>query len=172
VTDPRPSSGGITITLLPPQLVALIGGVLVFVGPWLDWFRPDREIGSPFGLNAYDVPAKFLFRDSGIFLNRGGPALGFLIALVGLACIAAALARPMTVLALPAGAVAFVIAVWYALRLRDFVDPFGDFGPGFGDALGLGTIVVAIGGIVATVGGILSLTSRPAVASPPSGESV
>lgn len=171
MTDHRPTTAsGITITLLPPQLVALIGGVLVLLGAWLDWFRPDRRFGPPVGLNAYDVPVKFLFRDSGIFLNRAGPAIGFLIALVGLACIAAALVRPMTILALPAGAVAVVIAVWYTLRLHDFVDQFGDFGPGFGDALGLGTIVVAIGGIVATVGGILSLTTRPAVASPPASE--
>ena len=171
MTDPRPASGGITITLFPPQLVALIGGVLVLLGTWLDWIRPDREdFGPAYGLNAFDVPIKFLFRDSGLFLNRGGPALGWLMALVGLACIAAALARPITVLALPAGAVAFVVAVWFALRLRDFLDPFGDFGPSFGDVFGLGPVVVAIGGITAAVGGILSLTMRPAVASQPATE--
>lgn len=168
VTQPQPSPGGVTITLLPAQLVALAGGVLILVGAWLDWFRPDREFGPAFGLNAYDVPVKFLFRDSGLFASRSGPAIGWLIALVGLGCIVAALVRPVSFLALPGGLAALGLAAWYALRLRHFVDPFGDFGPGFGDALGLGAVVVALGGVAAAVGGILSIRSRPAVASSPS----
>jgi hypothetical protein len=166
MTEPQPSTGGVTITLRPPQLVALAGGVVILVGAWLDWFRPDREFGPAFGLNAYDVPVKFLFRDTGLFLNRGGPTIGWLLLLVGLACVVAALARPVSFLALPAGAIAFVVAVWYGLRLRNFLDPLGDFGPGFGETIGLGTIAVALGGIAAATGGILSITSRPAVASP------
>ena len=169
MTDPKPSSGGVTITLLPPQLVALVGGVMILVGAWLDWFRPDRQFGGPaFGLNAYDVPVKFLFRDRGLFFDRGGPTIGWLLLLVGIVCVVAALARPVSFLALPGGVGAFGLAVWYALRLRDFLDPIGDFAPSFGETLGLGTIAVAVGGIVAAVGGILGTTGRPAVASPPS----
>ena len=66
---------------------------MILVGAWLDWFRPDREFGPAFGLNAYDVPVKFLFRDTGLFLNRGAPTIGWLLLLVGLACVVAALAR-------------------------------------------------------------------------------
>jgi hypothetical protein len=167
MTDPQTSTGGVTITLLPPQLVALAGGIVILVGAWLDWFRPDRQFGPAFGLTAYDVPVKFLFRDTGLFLNRGGPTIGWLLLLVGLACVVAALARPVSFLALPAGAIAFVVAVWYALRLRNFLDPLGDFGPGFADTIGLGAIAVALGGIAAAVGGVLSITRRPKVASPP-----
>jgi len=167
-TTTTPAQSGVTITLLPAQLVALAGGVVILVGAWLDWVRPDRRFGPAFGLNAYDVPIKFLLRDSGLFANRGGPAIGWLIALLGLGCIVAALVRPISLLALPGGLAALGLAAWYALRLRNFVEPFGDFGPGFGDALGLGAVVVALGGVAAAVGGILSITSRPAVASSPS----
>jgi hypothetical protein len=166
MTAPRPSTGGVTITLLPAQLVALAGGVVILVGAWLDWVRPDRQFGPAFGLNAYDVPVKFLFRDSGLFFDREGPAIGWLILVVGIVCIVAALVRPVSFLALPGGLAALGLAAWYALRLRDLTK--GGFGPGFGDVLGLGAVVAALGGVAAAVGGILSLTSRPAVASPPS----
>lgn len=159
-TAPSSASRGITITLLPGQLVALAGGILIVVGAWLDWVRPDREFGLALGFNAYDVPARFLFRDSGFVVNRGGPTIGWLVLLLGIASIVTALTRAITMLAMPAGVAALALAVWYALRLRNFVDNFGGFGPSFGDALGFGVIVVAIGGIVAAVGGVLSLTMR------------
>jgi hypothetical protein len=158
----RAATPGVTITLVPGQIVSLAGGVLVMVGAWLDWVRPDREFGPAFGLNAYDVPARFLFRDSGFALNRGGPTIGWLVAILGVVCIVAALTRVVAFLALPAGVGALALAVWYALRLRDLVQNFRGFGPSFGDALGFGSIVVGIGGIVAAVGGILSLTTRAA----------
>jgi hypothetical protein len=154
----RPPTG-VTITLLPGQVVSLIGGVLVVVGGWLDWFRPSRELGSTLGLSAYDIPAQFLVRERA-FADRGGPALGVLVFLLGVVCLIAALVRPIRVLALPAGAGALVLAAWYAWRLRDFLDGFGGFGPGFGDAIGAGTIVTGLGGVVALIGGILALTSR------------
>jgi hypothetical protein len=157
---PPTGAAGVTVTLLPPQLVSLIGGVLIMIGAWLDWVRPDRESGLAFGLKAYDVPARFLLRDSGFISNRGGPTIGWLVAIVGIAGIVVALTRPLTMLALPVGVAALAIALWYALRLRDFVRNFGGFGPSFGEALGFGAIVVAIGGIIAAVGGIMSLTGR------------
>ncbi|MFL6243516.1 MAG: hypothetical protein ACJ73V_10905 [Acidimicrobiia bacterium] len=40
-----PRSSGVTITLLPGQLVALAGGVLIVVSAWLDWIRPSRPFG-------------------------------------------------------------------------------------------------------------------------------
>lgn len=165
MTDPKSAPGGVTITLLPAQLMALAGGVVILVGAWLDWFRPDRRFGPAYGLNAYDVPVKFLFRDSGLFLHREGPTIGWLILLVGVACVVAALARPVSFLSLPGGVVAFGVAAWYALRLRDLTT--GGFGPDFGDVLGLGTIAVTLGGIAAAVGGILTLRGRSAVASSP-----
>jgi len=160
-SPPPTRAAGVTISLLPGQVVSLAGGVLVMVGAWLDWVRPDRDFGPPFGLSAYDVPARFLFRDSGFAVNRGGPTIGWLVAIVGVVCIVAALTRVIAMLALPAGVAALALAVWYALRLRNLVDNFGGFGPSFGDALGLGVIVVGLGGIVAAIGGILSLAARP-----------
>jgi hypothetical protein len=69
----------VTITLLPGQLVALAGGVLIVVSAWLDWIRPSRPFGPATGLSAYDVPAQFLVRNRGLFLSRTGP----LTAIVG-----------------------------------------------------------------------------------------
>ena len=164
--SPPTATGVVTISLLPAQIVSLVGGLLIVVGAWLDWVRADRESGLAFGLNAYDIPARFLLRDSGFIANRSGPTIGWLVLLLGIACIVAALTRAIAMLSLPAGVAALALAVWYALRLRNFVDNFGGFGPSFGEALGVGTIVVGIGGIVAAVGGVLSLTKRaPAAAS-------
>jgi len=40
-------------------------------------------LGPAAGFSAYDVPARFLARDSGLFINRAGPSLGLLVFLVG-----------------------------------------------------------------------------------------
>jgi hypothetical protein len=144
----------VTITLLPGQLVALAGGVLVVVSAWLDWIRPSRPLGPAMGLSAYDVPAQFLVRDSGLFASRGGPSLGVLVLLLGAACLVAALVRPVAFLALPAGIGAVVLAVWWTIRFRSFSNGT------FDDLFGIGTVLVVIGGVAAIVGGILTLTGR------------
>ena len=137
-----------TITLLPGQLVALTGGVLIVVSAWLDWIRPSRPFGPAMGLSAYDVPAQFLVRNRGLFLSRTGPSLGVLVFLLGAACIVAAFVGPVRFLALPGGAGVLVI------RLRSY-------GSGsLRDLLGIGTVVALIGGVTAIVGGFLSLSRR------------
>ena len=149
-----PSSSGVTITLLPGQLVALAGAVLIIVSAWLDWIRPSRPFGPPMGLSGYDVPAQFLVRNRGLFLSRTGPSLGVLVFLLGAACLVAALVGPVRLLALPGGAGVLVVAIWYAIRLRSY-------GSGsLRDLLGVGTVVALIGGVTAIVGGILSLSRR------------
>ena len=143
-----------TITLLPGQLVALTGGVLIVVSAWLDWIRPSRPFGPRMGLSAYDVPAQFLVRNRGLFISRTGPSLGVLVFVLGAACLVGALVGPVRLLALPGGAGALVVAVWFAIRLRNF-------GSGsLRDLLGVGTVVALIGGVIATVGGILTLARR------------
>jgi hypothetical protein len=144
----------VTITLLPGQLVALAGGVLVVVSAWLDWIRPSRPFGPAMGFSAYDVPAQFLVRDNGLFASRGGPSLGVLVFLLGAGCLIAALVRPVRVLALPAGIGSVVLAIWYALRLRSFASGT------FDDIFGVGTVVALIGGVVAIIGGILAVARR------------
>jgi hypothetical protein len=157
-----PRRSGVTITLLPGQLLALAGGVLVLVSGWLDWLRPagQRELGIPYGLSAYDVPARFLLRDSGLFRGTGGPSVGVFVVILAIVCLVAAFARPVNVLALPAGLGALALAVWFALRLRHFLDPGNEFVPGFGETLGPGVITLGLGGALAIAGGILSLTTR------------
>jgi hypothetical protein len=151
---PAPSGGALTITLLPGQVVALAGGVLSVVSAWLDWIRPSRPFGPPMGFSAYDVPVQFLFRNSGLFVSRTGPSLGVLVFLLGAACMVAALVRPVRILTLPAGAGALVVAVWYALRLRNYASST------FRDLLGVGTVVAVVGGLIAIVGGTLTLARR------------
>jgi hypothetical protein len=166
-TDPPPSAAwgptpaapaarpsGVTITLLPGQLVALAVGVLVVVSAWLDWIRPSRPFGPAMGFSAYDVPAQFLVRDNGLFASRGGPSLGVALFIVGAVCLVAAMVRPVAFLALPGGIGAVVLAIWYAVRLRSFS------GSTFGDIVGVGTVVAIVGGVVAVIGGILALTRR------------
>jgi len=144
----------VTITLLPGQLVALAGGVLIVVSAWLDWIRPTRPFGPAMGLSAYDVPAQFLVHNRGLFVSRTGPSLGVLVFLLGAVCLVAALVRPVRLLALPGGAGVLVVAVWYAIRLRGF-------GSGsLRDLLGVGTVVALIGGVTAIVGGFLLLSHR------------
>jgi hypothetical protein len=140
--------------VLPGQLVALAGGVLVVVSAWLDWIRPSRPFGPTMGISAYDVPAQFLVRDNGLFASRGGPSLGLLVLVLGAGCLIAALVRPVGVLALPAGLGSVAIAIWYTLRLRDFA------GGRFDDIFGVGTVVAVIGGVVAIIGGVLTVAKR------------
>ena len=83
-----------TITLLPAQLVALTGGVLIVVSAWLDWIRPSRPCGPAMGLSAFDVPAQFLVRNRGLFISRTGPSLGVLVFVLGAACLVGALVAP------------------------------------------------------------------------------
>jgi hypothetical protein len=144
---------GVTITLLPSQLVALAGGVVIVVSTWLDWIRPSRPFGPAMGFSAYDVPAQFLFLNRGLFESRRGPSLGLLIFFIGLVCLVAALARPVRFLALPAGIGSITIAVWYAVRLRNDTGTLRDL-------LGAGAIVAVVGGVAAVVGGILAITRR------------
>jgi hypothetical protein len=157
-----PRRSGVTITLLPGQLLTLAGGVLVLVSGWLDWLRPagQRELGIPYGLSAYDVPARFLLRDTGLFQGTGGPSIGVFVVLLAVVCLVAALVRPVGALAVPAGLGALALSIWYALRLRHFLEPGGEFFPGFGETLGPGVIALGIGGVLAIVGGVVSLTSR------------
>jgi hypothetical protein len=72
-------TSGVTITLLPGQLVALAGGVLVVVSAWIDWIRPSRPFGPALGLSAYDVPAQFLVRNQGLFESRRGPSFAAIV---------------------------------------------------------------------------------------------
>jgi hypothetical protein len=144
----------VTITLLPDQLVALSGGVLVVVSAWLDWIRPSRPFGPSVGFSAYNVPAQFLVRDNGLFVSRGGPSLGVLVFLVGAACLVAALVRPVSFLALPAGIGAVGLAVWYVVRLQSYT------GSTFRDLVGVGAFVAIVGGLVAVLGGVLTLVRR------------
>jgi len=151
---PAPRPSGVTVTLLPGQLVALAGGVLVVVSAWLDWIRPSRPFGPAAGFSAYDVPAQFLVRDSGLFINRAGPSLGLLVFLVGATCLVAALVSPVAFLALPAGIGALGVGVWYVLRLRSYTAST------FRDLIGVGAFVAIVGGLVAVLGGILTLVRR------------
>ena len=95
VTDPRPSSGGITITLLPPQLVALdrrrarLRGRRGSTGS-----GPIVRSGRRSGSTPTTCRRSSCSATVGSFSTGVGRRSGFLIALVGLACIAAALARP------------------------------------------------------------------------------
>jgi hypothetical protein len=151
----------VTITLLPGQLLALAGGVLVLVSGWIDWIRSsDARLGIPYGLSAYDIPARFLLRDSGLSFGTGGPAIGVSVFVLAIVCLVAALARPVSFLALPGGLGALALAVWFALRLRHFLEPGGEFFPSFRDTLGPGVIMLGVGGVFAIVGGIMSLTNR------------
>ena len=156
-----PRRGGVTVTLLPGQLLALAGGVLVLVSGWIDWIRSsDARLGIPYGLSAYDIPARFLLRDSGLSFGTGGPALGVFVFVLAIVCLVAALARPVSLLALPAGLGALALAVWFALRLRHFLDPGSEFFPSFRDTLGPGVIMLGLGGALAIAGGLVSLTTR------------
>jgi len=100
------------------------------------------------------VPAQFLVRDSGLFVNRAGPSLGLLVFFVGAACLVAALVRPAAFLALPGGIGALGVGVWYVVRLRSHT------GGTFRDLVGVGAFVAIIGGLVAVLGGILTLVRR------------
>jgi hypothetical protein len=144
----------VTVTLVPAQLVVLAGGVLVVVSAWLDWIRPSRPFDPAVGFSAYNVPAQFLVRDSGLFASRGGPSLGVLVFLLGAACLVAALIRPVSFLALPAGIGGVGVGVWYVIRLQSST------GSTFRNLVGVGAFVAIIGGLIAVLGGILTLVRR------------
>jgi hypothetical protein len=152
------SAGGFAIG--PGQIVAIVGGLVLFVSSWLPWIRIDVGIASE-SFSAYKLPAHFLLDSQS---EQGGLSLGIVIAFFGVACIGAALLsgmRGLRVLALIVCVPAFLVVVLFLVQTKYLYDQLpGVVEGGFFSVLGFGAYIALLGAIAAVVGGILALVIK------------
>jgi hypothetical protein len=154
----------------PGQIVALVGGALVFLSGWLRWIHVGLQFrGRSFSASysAYKLPAHFLLDSHS---NQGGLNLGILIAFFGVACIAAALigaANPqLRILSVIVGAVVLIIVLLFLVQARYLVNAFNDQVPsgaaniGYFETVRFGAYLALLGAVGSLVGGIIGLTQR------------
>jgi len=147
----------------PPQIIALVGGLLFFVSAWFTWIHIELVSGArSASFPAYEIPAHFLFDSQSA---SGGLNLGIVIAFFGFACIATALISALQprlgVLSLAAGMAAFLIVVLFLWQTKNFADELSPLlESGYFSVLRYGAYIALVGAIVTVVGGILSLTQK------------
>jgi hypothetical protein len=147
----------------PPQIIALVGGLLFFVSAWFTWIHIELVSGArSASFPAYEIPAHFLLDSQSA---SGGLNLGIVIAFFGFACIATALISGLQphlgVLSLAAGVAAFLIVVLFLWQTKNFADELSPLlESGYFSVLRYGAYIALVGAIVTVVGGILSLTQK------------
>ncbi|MGZ4802469.1 MAG: hypothetical protein ACXV9P_07700, partial [Acidimicrobiia bacterium] len=134
------------------RIVAAVGGFLVLVSSWLDWF------GDFGGYSAHQFPLHFLINNrSGP--GQGGLSLGLIVVLLGLAGIALSLIPVANPGPIVIGAIVGLISVVYLYQLYTLVDEVGG-STEFGDVLAIGPFLAGVGGLLLIAGGVLNWLTR------------
>jgi hypothetical protein len=147
----------------PPQIVALVGGLLFLVSAWFTWIHIELVSGArSASFPAYEIPAHFLLDSQS---ESGGLNLGIVIAFFGFACIATAIVSALQprlgVLSLVAGVAAFLIVVLFLWQTKNFADELSPLlESGYFSVLRYGAYIALVSAIVTVVGGILSLVQK------------
>jgi hypothetical protein len=149
----------------PGQIVALVGGFVLFVSSWLQWLHVSVSVGqrsASLSYSSYRIPAHFLLDSQS---NQGGMSLGILIAFLGVACMAgallSALGRPLATAAIAAGGVSFLVMVLFFVQTGYAINALpASFEKGYFSVLRYGAIIAMLGAIATLVGGILSLVQK------------
>jgi hypothetical protein len=147
----------------PPQIVALVGGLLFLVSAWFTWIHIELVSGArSASFPAYEIPAHFLLDSQS---ESGGLNLGIVIAFFGFACIATAIISALQprlgVLSLVAGVAAFLIVVLFLWQTKNFADELSPLlESGYFSVLRYGAYIALVSAIVTVVGGILSLVQK------------
>lgn len=145
VVEGGPPAGGLTIRII----LTLLGGALMILGAFLDWFQFDVPEGVDLDQSTAGINTSW-----SIFYSTDDPfgadfitSAGFVAIILGLLALLG-LAMRSGWLTRIAGALAIIAIVLYAITLYRVEDA------GFTVAdIGLGAWVVAAGGLIALIGG-------------------
>jgi hypothetical protein len=156
-----PRAGG-GFRIGPGQIVALAGGFVFFVSSWMEWLHVSVSFGqrsASLSYSSYKIPAHYLLDSQS---NQGGLSLGILIAFLGVACLAgallSALRRPLGIVTIAAGGVAFLVMVLFFVQTSYAIDALpAAFEKGYFSVLRYGAIIAMLAAIATLVGGILAL---------------
>src|SRR5262245_1024060 len=146
----------------PGQIVALAGGFVFFVSSWMEWLHVSVSVGQRWASLSYSsdqIAARALLDAQS---NQGGLNLGILIAVLGVACLAAALlsalGRPLGILTIAAGGVSFLVMVLFFVQTGYAIDALpAAFEKGYFSVLRYGALVAMLAAVATLIGGILSL---------------
>lgn len=139
------------LSLSVRTITASVFGLAYLVSAWFNWLSFEGESAS-----AYEGPLRYLVDNTA---DQGGPSIGVVVLVLGLAIAATAVVRRLRVVTLVAALVALAVPVLFVVQTSLLVGDLRDVGfdGGVTDFLAIGSYGALVAALGAVVAGLLSL---------------